>query len=332
MLETILLLVLSAATGIFIGKIIYSIKYKKKTKEEIQTKILKECSNLVQKQKIETEKLNQIRQDILVEETKLSEKIENSSIIYKIKEEEFQNNYERNIEKYQEKIKKLKENQIIQIDEEIKDWARSAQEVATTIRDNQIKEFNDEIEQKKKEKEVLENEINDFRIKREAINQEILRSRAMEEKQDFYKIQIDERSIADINVLNSVRKELSKIDLLDKLIYDNYVSKPVNEMIKRVLNGRAPSGIYKITRLKTGEVYVGKSVDLKSRWQQHVKSAFHCGTISHSTLHTIMEKDGVWNFTFEMIEEVPKDELSKKEKYWINFYDSKKFGLNEREG
>lgn len=301
MLETILLLVLSAAAGIFIGKTIYSIKYKKKVKEEIQTKILKECNNLIQKQKIETEKLNQIKQDILVEETKLSEKIENSSIIYKIKEEEFQNNYERNIEKYQEKIKKLKENQIIQIDEEIKDWARSAQEVATTIRDNQIKEFNDEIEQKKKEKEILENEINDFRIKREAINQEILRSRAMEEKQDFYKIQIDERSIADINVLNSVRKELSKIDLLDKLIYDNYVSKPVNEMIKRVLNGRAPSGIYKITRLKTGEVYVGRSVDLKSRWQQHVKSAFHCGTISHSTLHTIMEKDGVWNFTFELL-------------------------------
>jgi len=37
-------------------------------------------------------------------------------------------------------------------------------------------------------------------------------------------------------------------------------------MVKRVLNGEAPSGIYKITRLKTGEIYIGKSTDVKARW------------------------------------------------------------------
>ena len=103
-------------------------------------------------------------------------------------------------------------------------------------------------------------------------------------------------------------------------------------MTKRILQGRAPSGIYKITRLKTGEVYIGKSTDIKSRWQQHCKSCYHCGTISHSTLHDTMQKDGIWNFTFELLEEVPKDKLTEREKYWINFYDSKNYGLNQREG
>jgi hypothetical protein len=51
-----------------------------------------------------------------------------------------------------------------------------------------------------------------------------------------------------------------------KLIYDVYVSKQVQEMVKRVLQGGAPSGIYKITRLKTGEIYIGKSTNVKDRW------------------------------------------------------------------
>ena len=103
-------------------------------------------------------------------------------------------------------------------------------------------------------------------------------------------------------------------------------------MIKRVIPNGTPSGIYKITRLKTGEVYIGRSTDVKSRWQQHCKSCYHCGTISHSKLHDTMQKDGIWNFTFELLEEVPKDKLNEREKYWINFYDSKTYGLNERAG
>jgi group I intron endonuclease len=119
---------------------------------------------------------------------------------------------------------------------------------------------------------------------------------------------------------------------LDKLIYDVYVSKQVQEMIKRVLKGEAPSGIYKITRLKTGEIYIGKSTDIKKRWAEHCKTAYGVGTIAHSILHTTIKKDGIENFTFELLEEVPKDKLTEREKYWITFYGSKEYGLNERNG
>jgi excinuclease UvrABC nuclease subunit len=67
-----------------------------------------------------------------------------------------------------------------------------------------------------------------------------------------------------------------------------YVSKAVQEMVKRVLQGGAPSGIYKITRIKTGEIYIGKSTNVKDRWQQHCKTVFGAGTIAHSILHTTM--------------------------------------------
>ena len=139
-------------------------------------------------------------------------------------------------------------------------------------------------------------------------------------------------ALSDIQVLREIAPRLNRRIDIDKMIYDTYCAKPVLEMTRRVLNGEQPSGIYKITREKTGEIYIGKSTNVRDRWVQHAKSAYHCGTISHSRLHTIMEEDGIENFTFELLEKVSKDKLTEREKYWTEFYDTKKFGLNERVG
>lgn len=176
------------------------------------------------------------------------------------------------------------------------------------------------------------NELEDYRKRQQAVNEAILRQRELEEKQDFYRVCLSEFAIEDITLLQEIRQKLHTTESFNKLIYDVYVSKQVQEMVKRVLQGGAPSGIYKITRLKTGEVYIGKSTNVKDRWQQHCKTVFGAGTIAHSILHTTMQKDGLQNFTFELIEEVPKEKLSEREKYWITFYDSKNYGLNERNG
>ena len=174
--------------------------------------------------------------------------------------------------------------------------------------------------------------LNDFQQKQQVINEEILRKRQLEEQQDFFRVALSESSLSDMQILLSIREKLISRENLDKLIYDAYISKSVTEMIKRVLNGKAPSGIYKITRLKTGEVYIGKSTDVKKRWSEHCKTAYGVGTIAHSILHTTIKKDGIENFTFELLEEVPKDKLTEREKYWISFYGSKEYGLNERVG
>ena len=179
---------------------------------------------------------------------------------------------------------------------------------------------------------AITEELNDYKKKQAAYNAEILRRRELEEKQDFYRVLIGQQEIDDIQCLLSIREKLIYRENLDKLIYDVYISKQVAEMVKRVLKGAAPSGIYKITRLKTGEIYIGKSTDVKKRWTEHCKTAYGVGTIAHSILHTTIKKDGIENFTFELLEEVPKDKLTEREKYWITFYDSKNYGLNERNG
>ena len=180
--------------------------------------------------------------------------------------------------------------------------------------------------------EQMETSINEYSAKQAAINEAILRQRATEEQQDFYRICLAPDVANDVDWLNSIRKNLKKPEIIDKIIYDNYIAKPVLEMIKRVLQNTTCSGVYKITCLKTGEIYIGKSTDIKNRWQQHCKTVFNCGTIASSLLHTKMKQHGIENFTFEVVEIVPKDQLSEREKFYISFYQSKEVGLNERQG
>lgn len=196
--------------------------------------------------------------------------------------------------------------------------------------ERQIEQFNTWKEESANEWVELREQIDDFKKKRDVINQEISRQRAIEEQQDFYRVNLDNDSKEDIEVLEEARLKLHKREILNKLIYDGYISKPAAEMIKRVLHGAKPSGIYKITRIKTGEVYIGKSTNINDRWIQHLKTCMGCGNIAHSILHTTMEKDGCENFTFEVLEEVPKDKLTEREHYWIDFYGAKEYGLNEK--
>ena len=185
---------------------------------------------------------------------------------------------------------------------------------------------------KQNEIDALSAQIESFRLKQDAINQEILRQRELEEKADFYRVCLSDEAITDITELQIVRQKLKKPEILDKIIYDTYVAKPVLEMIKRVLQNSTCSGIYKITCQETKEIYIGKSTDIKNRWQQHCKTAFNCGTIASSLLHRKMQQYGIENFTFELLEVVSKDKLSEREKFYIDFYKTKETGLNERNG
>ena len=331
-MEGILYAIIIFLSIVLAGAIAYAIYMRQKNYEELRERYekklnedLKETLYRLEKAKKEYRttqeeyiKEFQHLQEVLSE---IKEKEHFNQTLYKIREEELNN-----------LIENKKETELKRIKNEIEEWESSAQEAALFNSYLNQCTLEEEEAEKKKELDDLTTTINDYKARRDVINQEILRARAIEEQQDFYRVQLEESSKRDIQLINSIRKDFSKIDILDKLIYDGYVKKSVDEMVKRVLEGKNPSGIYKITRLKTGEIYIGKSVNVKDRWVQHAKSAFHCGTISHSILHTTIEKDGIENFTWELLEEVPKDNLSNREKYWIEFYDSKKYGLNERQG
>lgn len=216
--------------------------------------------------------------------------------------------------------------------DKVKAEQEKMQKVAQESFEKVMAEMDVQAEAARAQIEILTKEIAEYSAKQAAINEAILRQRALEEQQDFYRVCLGPEAANDVEILKEARRNLKKPEIIDKIIYDNYIAKPVLEMIKRVLQNTTCSGIYKITCIKTGEIYIGKSVDIKSRWQQHCKSAFNCGTIAHSLLHTKMKQYGIENFTFELVEQVPKEQLSEREKFYIDFYKTKETGLNERNG
>lgn len=79
-------------------------------------------------------------------------------------------------------------------------------------------------------------------------------------------------------------------------------------------------------------IYIGKSTNLKKRVQEHYKSAFDLSTIASSAFHKALKDVGVDMFTYEVLERCDKEKLTEREKYYIGFYESNKYGYNERVG
>jgi uncharacterized protein YfkK (UPF0435 family) len=316
---------------------------KKKYEEEYQRKVEEIAQNEVEKIKnitilqckAETDKLEEIKRQIINNEAKLSVKESTlTSLNSMIKEKE---NFNSSLQKIREEelnklIEKEKEKRYIELNKEVEEWAQSAQEVANDEYLFIKQEYDNKLLLQKEEIKRLSSEIEDYRTKSEAINQEILRSRAINEQQEFYRIQLTPDAKHDINIINSIRPQIYKFETLNKLLYDNYISRPAKEMTKRVLQGKDPSGIYKVTNIETKEVYIGKSVAIATRWINHIKAAEGLDGVADSQFQRALRQYGVENFTWELLEEVPKDKLTEKEKYWITFYDTTHYGYNMKVG
>lgn len=87
-------------------------------------------------------------------------------------------------------------------------------------------------------------------------------------------------------------------------------------------------GIYKIENKINCKVYIGQSIAIKKRWQQHKYEA-RTGE-SQAPLYLALRKYGIENFSFEVLEECPQELLDEKEAFWIAYYKSndRDFGYN----
>lgn len=90
--------------------------------------------------------------------------------------------------------------------------------------------------------------------------------------------------------------------------------------------------IYKITNNVNGKVYIGQTIQtIKERFYQHC--ATKCSdSVLNMAIHKAIKKYGKSNFTIEVIEEVDKDSLNDREKFWIEYYNSYNNGYNSTRG
>lgn len=82
-------------------------------------------------------------------------------------------------------------------------------------------------------------------------------------------------------------------------------------------------GIYRIQNKINNKVYIGQSVCIEERWEQHRTKCFNPNCSQYNGyFYRSIRKYGLENFSFFVLEECSKEELNEKEIYWISYYDS----------
>lgn len=202
-------------------------------------------------------------------------------------------------------------------------------EECNNIYKQKVQELEDEFNSKK---ESLQKEIDNLASLRASLIEAQIREEEVKKKKDFYRLNISIENQEDIQKLLLLSKECHNPQPLRKLIWSEFYLKPFGELANRILGSKKICGIYKITNLKDQKIYIGQSVDIKTRWSNHIKASLGIDSIAHSKVHDVMAEEGIWNFTFELLEECSRDKLNEREKYYIDFYKSNLYGYNLTKG
>lgn len=280
------------------------------------------------------EQITQLNQDIEQVQLNLDKTLEERTNVYedlmslsKLKETTIDTNNQQIQLEYDKQIRQAEQDLLKRKDdlrEDYLDFELECADCRTSLM-NRNTELLQEIEDKK-------SELNDLKAKQRAYLEERAHQEEMLAQKDYYRLVLDDQAIADIKLLRQVQLSLSKKEAIDKILWSLYYKPAYDILMTHIIKSKDKvCGIYKITSLVTERAYIGQSVDIATRASDHIKSGLSCAP-STNKLYQAMKKDGIENFLFEVLEEVPRDKLNEREVYWIDFYDTKNTGLNISKG
>lgn len=220
-------------------------------------------------------------------------------------------------------------------DEKEKEHNQSLDLLHESYSAEQDKILKDLQEQKDKIAEDLASEraeLEKIRQTRSAAQQAQLKEKEIKENRAFYCLTIKDSDLLDIKILEKIKPQLNNPRILSMLIWSTYFQKPMTALCNNIIGTETKSGIYKITNQLDDCCYIGQAVDLATRWKQHAKCGLGIDTPQGNKLYKAMQEDGLWNFSFEVLEFCPSAELNEKEKYYIELYQSKDYGYNTLKG
>ena len=284
-------------------------------------------------------RINKIKLKKNIEQEKYNEELKNQLIKLEQERKELDAANSKRIKEIDLELNEWREGR----KKEIEAYLESEQKLAEkTVNEAQlstqreISDLNIQFQLEKKitieEKNKLQDELDKLRASLSAGVEARLREQEKQTEINFYKLSIDEADIADVKMLENLKPSLRKPVVLSKLIWTQYFQKQMTELCDRVLGTKVICGIYKITNVLTEQCYIGQSVDVSKRWKDHCKCGLGIDTPSTNALYNAMQKDGVWNFSFELLETCPREQLNEKEAFWISMYQSNKFGYNSTKG
>lgn len=183
-----------------------------------------------------------------------------------------------------------------------------------------------------KELEEVNKELDKMKKTRAAAMEAKRKEKEIEENIQFYSLSIENKDKNDIKTLERVKEDLNNPRILSMLIWQNFFRDKMTELCNNVLGTKTICGIYKITNQITKECYIGQSVDVAKRFKDHAKCGLDIDRPQGNKLYQSMLEYNLWNFSFELLEECPKEQLNEKEKFYISLYDSCNYGYNSTTG
>lgn len=182
-----------------------------------------------------------------------------------------------------------------------------------------------------KQTEVL-SDLDRIKNTRAAAIEAQLKEQEIKAQKKYYSINISALELNDVKILRDIEYKLNNPRVLRMLIWQNFFREPMNQLCNNIIGVKIKSGIYKITNQLTNMCYIGQAVDLAKRWKDHAKCGLGIDTPVNNKLYKAMQLNGLENFTWEILEECPSNELNEKEKFYIELYQADKFGYNIKGG
>ena len=329
--------------GLIFGLILmyFVLRPKLKASKEIDAKIEEQNQELWEKRKKLNDELNQVIFDLKEKNQQLNYVCNEISAL-KASEAQIKENiektremidndnqiiYQKSFDLMQEKLSQAAEQEARKF-EESKNLAQ--QEYLNVIADA-TESVNEALGLKYAELADMEIKISDMRAKVEAA---IAAAKREEEKLleiDKYKILVTDLDLLEINRLREIAPYFRNARAIYKIIWESYYRNNTTDLINRVIGAGTHTGIYKLTNLRNQKVYIGQAANLADRWKDHIKAGLGIDT-PNNMLYTAMLKDGVENFTFEVLEECERSALNDREIYYIEFYRSQEHGYNMTKG
>ena len=199
-----------------------------------------------------------------------------------------------------------------------------------------VKDYEMKIEYAKKKYDIERTSLNAkiIEAKNEVNNliEQFKKDEEARKESDFYRINISNEVKEDISKIKSIAAQLRNPLVLYKLIWKEYYESAFNQMCGRVLGENADKiGIYKITNTKNNMCYIGQTkAGFKNRWRTHAKRGVRAEEATNNRLYQAMWEEGLENFTFQIVEICEPAKLTERERFFIDFYQSKNYGYNSK--
>lgn len=287
------------------GVLIYQLSQKKQVDEEIRQ---------------QNEELNKTKQKLELNVIHLKADKDALTVDCQTLKDTIDNEYNR--------INKIKQQNETIANEAYSNYVKNLEEAYV----NAENEFDVKIANKNLDLLKIQKELDKLKETRAAAHEALLKEQEVKENKDNYRLLPSQADLNDARRLEVVKRELNKPRILSMLIWQTYWQPIAKKQFPQILQDKTKCGIYKITNIITDECYIGQSVDIYKRWNDHCKCGLGIDTPPGNKLYKSIQEYGLENFTFELLTECKQIELNEKEKYFIELYQANIYGMNSTGG